>query len=160
VPTKEPFAILIGAGMRLLQTGNVGAAEQLFQQAIARDSRSPVGYYDLGVAYQSDGKTRLAARQYVRAIAEDPHYVPALYNQAGIVAKRNRRLAIFYYRRVIQLKPNSPTAFLNLGLLEHETKSLRTIGLSHLERAVKLDPSLRAAVPAALRARLHHSGSR
>jgi tetratricopeptide (TPR) repeat protein len=151
-----PFAVLIGAGNRLFQKGNIGAAEQLFAQAVAARPNSPVAHYDLGTAYEHEGKTRLASRQYIRAIAESPLYVPALYNEAGILATHNTPLAIFYYRRVIRLRPSSADALLKLGLLEYPIKELRARALRDLARAVQLKPSLRAELPASVRARLPH----
>jgi tetratricopeptide (TPR) repeat protein len=148
------YSTLVGASVALLGKGNTGAAEQLLQKAITKNPHSPVAYYDLGVAYQRQGNTRQAARNYLHAIAVDRNYVPALFNQAEIFAKRNAPLAIFYYRRIIHLKPDSPTAYLNLGLLEAATKALHRQALADLAQAVKLDPSLRGQVPPPLRASL------
>lgn len=148
------YSTLVGASVALLGKGNPSAAEQLLQHAITKNPHSPVAYYDLGVAYQRQGNTRQAARNYLHAIAVDRNYVPALFNQAEIFAKRNAPLAIFYYRRIIHLKPDSPTAYLNLGLLEAATKALHRQALKDLVQAVKLDPSLRQQVPAPLRAGL------
>jgi tetratricopeptide (TPR) repeat protein len=146
------YSTLVGASVTLLGKGNPGAAEQLLEQAVAKNPHSPVAYYDLGVAYQRQGNTRQAARNYLHAIAVDRNYVPALFNQAEIFSKRNAPLAIFYYRRIIHLKPDSPTAYLNLGLLEAATKALHRQAVADLTKAVKLDPSLRGQVPAPLRA--------
>ncbi len=52
---------------------------------------------------------------------------------------------------MIAIKPNSPMALLNLGLLEAATGYPRRIVLSSFRRAVALDPALRSDVPAALR---------
>ncbi len=145
------YSTLVGASVTLLGKGNPGPAEQLLQHAIKKNPHSPVAYYDLGVAYQQQGNTRQAARNYLHAIAVDRNYVPALFNQAEIFAKRNAPLAIFYYRRIIRLKPDSPTAYLNLGLLEAATKALHRQALADLAKAVKLDPALRRQVPAPLR---------
>lgn len=148
------YSTLVGASVTLLGKGNPGAAEQLLQNAITKNPHDPVAYYDLGVAYQRQGNTRQAARNYLHAVAVDRNYVPALFNQAEIFAKRNAPLAIFYYRRIIHLKADSPTAYLNLGLLEAATKALHRQALTDLAQAVKLDPSLRGQVPAPLRAAL------
>lgn len=153
-----PFGVLIGAGKRLFEQGNIGAAEQLFAQAVAERPRNPVAHYDLGTAYERMGKMRLASREYIRAIAEAPAYVPALYNEAGILATRNRPTAIFYYRRVIRLRPSSADALLKLGLLEYAAGGIRPTALRHLAAAVRLKPSLRAEIPASVRAQLPGNG--
>jgi hypothetical protein len=68
-----------------------------------------------------------------------------------VLAPRNPPLATFYYRQVIRIQPRSPTEFLNLGLLENQTKAGHRQAISDLRQAVRLDPKLRAIVPARLR---------
>src|SRR5205085_5791540 len=114
----------VGAGVQLLRSGNIGAAEQLFQQAIAKRPNDPVGYYDLGVAYQQQGQVRRARRAYRLAINRNPHYVPALFNEAVLISGYDKPTAIFLYRQVISIKPDSPSALLNLGLLEASQKGV------------------------------------
>jgi tetratricopeptide (TPR) repeat protein len=156
--TRASFSVLIGAGTRLFQKGNLGAAEQVFAQAVAARPNDPVGHYDLGVVYEREGELLRAEREYRRALAEKPDYVPALYNQAGMIASHNRPLAIFYYRQVIKIRPNAATALLKLGLLEYAVGQLRARGLRDLAKAIQLRPALRAELPASVRARLPKSG--
>jgi tetratricopeptide (TPR) repeat protein len=151
---RASYATLVGEGVKLLQQGDPNGAIQRFQQAVARNNASPVAHYDLGVAYQQQGNVQQAKREYGLAIHYDPSYVPALYNQAGLFADTFPPLAIFYYRRIIRIKPNSPTTYLNLGLVEAGWPPLRKQALRDLAVAVKLDPTLRAKVPASLRASL------
>jgi Tfp pilus assembly protein PilF len=149
--SHAPFRVLIGAGMDLLRQGNSSAAQQLFEQAIAREPNNPVGHYDLGVVLQRVGDSRDALHQYRLALASDPQYTPALFNEAVVLAPRDPTLAIFDYHRIIAIKPNSPTALLNLGLLEAAVGYPHRVVLSNLRRAVALDPSLRQSVPPGLR---------
>jgi tetratricopeptide (TPR) repeat protein len=141
------YQTLVASGLKLLSTGNTNAAEQLFQQAITRNPKDPVAYYDLGVVYQREGDTRDALLQYRKALTANPRYVPALFNQAIIIARSNAPLAIFLYQQIIRFQPDSPTAFLNLGLLENQSKGLHPQALRDLARAVQLDPSLRGNIP-------------
>lgn len=146
------FADLIGAGTQLLDHGNPSAAAQLFQQAIAKNTKNPVGYYDLGVAYSREGQRHSALTQYAKALHENASYVPALYNYGVAFEQKRPGLAIYFFRKVIEIQPRSPTALLNLGLLIHQgnPKAPRA-GLKPLKRAVTLQPSLYAAIPASLR---------
>jgi tetratricopeptide (TPR) repeat protein len=152
--SNASYGTLVAQGVKLLHQGKTDAAFQRFQQAVKRDTTSPVAHYDLGVIYQQRGQIERAKREYGLAIHYDPGYVPALYNEAGLYANTFPPLAIFYYRRIIHIQPNSPTAYLNLGLVEAGRPQLRKRALHDLAAAVKLDPSLRAAVPASLRASL------
>jgi tetratricopeptide (TPR) repeat protein len=142
----------------LLRQGNLNAAEQLFEQAITTQPDNAIGYYDLGVLYQQEGQRLDALREYRLALGKSSKYVPAIYNKAILYSTTNAPLAIYFYRTVIALQPNSPTAYLNLGLLEAESKTTLPAALRNLEQAVKLQPSLRTMIPAALRSRL--SGSK
>jgi Tfp pilus assembly protein PilF len=148
------FQTLIHAGMHLLRQGNSSAAEQLFQQAIRRDPDSPVGYYDLGVVYQEQGQSSQALHQYKLAIHANPRYISALYNGAVIIAGQNPQQAMSLYRRIVAIQPDSPTALLNLGLLEAKTND-DTRAVGDLREAVKLDPGLSSKVPTPLRAQVH-----
>jgi tetratricopeptide (TPR) repeat protein len=148
---RASYSTLLGAGGALLRQGNVAAAEQLYHQAIAKRPGDPTGHYDLGVAYQAGRDLRDAQIEYQRALARSPHYVPALFNDATLVAPRNPLLAMFYYRVVIHTQPNSPTALLNLGLLESRSPGLRTRSLIDLGAAVRLDRRLLRSIPQPLR---------
>jgi tetratricopeptide (TPR) repeat protein len=152
--------VLIGAGLDLLRQGNSSAAQQLFEQAIAREPGNPVGHYDLGVVLQGIGDQPDALRQYRLAVASDPQYTPALFNEAVLLAPHDPALAIFTYHRILTIKPNAPTALLNLGLLEANTGYPRRVVLLALRRAVALDPKLKREVPPALRRELRSATTR
>jgi tetratricopeptide (TPR) repeat protein len=91
---------------------------------------------------------------YGGALKADSKYVPALYNLGIAFSERRPRVAIFFLRRAAQLKPDSPTAFLQLGLIEIRYPKLRAQALQDLKRAIVLDPSLSAHIPPQLRARV------
>ena len=153
--TRPPsFAALVGAANLLLRRGNLNAAEQLFSDAISAEPKNAVGYFDLGVVYQREGLRLPALREYRLALRQNPRYVPAIYNKATLYGVFNPPLAIYFYRSVIALQPDSPTAWLNLGLLEAETKATLRPALKALKEAVRLEPSLRARIPASLRAEM------
>jgi tetratricopeptide (TPR) repeat protein len=154
--TAADYGTLVGAGVHLLRIGNLGAAEQLFEQAITKDSQDPVGHYDLGVALAQQGEARLAVRQYRLALRINPRYVPALYNEAVLITRHDKPTAIFLYRQIIAIKPHSPTALLNLGLLEAPQRGLGRVAYVDLTSAIREDRALRSAVPASLLARLRH----
>jgi Tfp pilus assembly protein PilF len=154
------YAALVSAGVKQLGDGNPAAASKLFQQAIARNPGDAVAYYDLGVAYQREDHPRQALRQYRLAIQRDPQYVPALYNEAVLLTGRDNPTAMFLYRQVIALKPHSPTALLNLGLLEATAGGVERQAYRHLTLAMRLDPSLRTLVPGPVLARVREVASR
>jgi Flp pilus assembly protein TadD len=159
------FATAIGAGMAALKQGNPNAAQQLFADALKREPHNATAYFDEGVAYQRLGDTKQAEIAYIRALSLDPNYVQADFNRAVLVTPTDPALATFLYRKVIAMQPNSPTALLNLGLLEFQ-QGLRSDAVTDLAKAVQLQPSLAARIPATVRSGLAgvpaaaaHSGS-
>jgi tetratricopeptide (TPR) repeat protein len=142
IPSNAPFSVLIGAGVHQLHQGHTSSANELFTRAVARKPDSPVGYYDLGVALQRAGNVRAALREYRLAVVRDPVYTPALFNEAVLVAPTDPALAIFYYRRILAVRPKSPAVLLNLALAERADHWPRRYVLQTLRRAVELDPSL------------------
>jgi tetratricopeptide (TPR) repeat protein len=74
-----------------------------------------------------------------------------LYNEAVALSGTDRAQAISLYQEVISLQPDSPTALLNLGLLDFGT-GRRSQGKVLLRRAVKLEPSLESKIPASIHA--------
>jgi tetratricopeptide (TPR) repeat protein len=128
-------------------------------QVIRRAPKQAAAYYDLGVAYQDQHDYRDALRAYAKAQSLDPNFVPVIYNRAVLYARTDPQLALFLYRRVIALQHNSPTAYLNLGLLEaSQGPALRAQAEKDLARAVRLEPSLASRIPTSLRAGLSKAG--
>ena len=124
-------------------------------QVISREPRQVLGYYNLGLAYQEQGDDAAALRAYARAQAVDEDFVPALYNRAVLYTSRDPELAIYLYHRAISIQHDSPTAYLNLGLLEAgQGPHLRHDALRLLAKAIRLAPALASRIPVALRARL------
>jgi tetratricopeptide (TPR) repeat protein len=147
-PPPPSASTLIGAGTVLFKQGDYNGAAQLFQQALALDPTNAVAHYDLGTAYQSENRVDEARAEYQQAIAKDPSMVAALYNEATLDTTRDPAMAIFLYRKVVAMQPDSPTAYLNLGLLEHNQRLKAEAGVD-LRKAVQMEPSLRAQIPAA-----------
>ena len=149
--TVEPsFAAALGAGVAALKAGNANAAQQLFAEAVARRPDDANALYDLGVAYQDEGQTHDALHSYARALRYAPDDAQIEFNRAVIYSTSDAPLAIFLYRRVIALQPDSPTAYLNLGLLE--SAAHMSGAPADLLKAVQLDPSLASRIPPAVRA--------
>jgi tetratricopeptide (TPR) repeat protein len=144
---------LLGAGSTEFRQGDYNAAYQLFQQAIERDPTDAMAHYDLGALYQAQHRDTSALAEYALALQRVPDLVPAIFNQATIDAARDAPLAAFLYRKIISIQPNSPTAYLNLGLLEAHQGEPAQSG-ADLRQAVHLDGSLRAQIPASVAADL------
>jgi tetratricopeptide (TPR) repeat protein len=157
---RASIATTLAAGSAALRQRNYWAAEQLFLQVIKRDPRQVAAYYDLGVVYQARHDYRDALRAYARAQALDENFVPVIYNRALLYSGTDPQLAMFLYRRTISLQHDSPTAYLNLGLLEaSQGPALHTQAEKDLATAVRLMPSLANQIPSGLRAGLSGPGN-
>jgi Flp pilus assembly protein TadD len=155
-----PFSALVGAGNVLLHRGNFNAAEQVFEQATKAYPTDPIGYYDLGVAYQQAGESQAALDSYRQALKFDPKDVSALYNSAVIYATYplGAQQAIFTYRQILTIQPDSPTAYLNLGLLEWRVRGGQHDAVRFIDKAIILDPSLAKRIPPDIRAAMATAG--
>ncbi len=148
-PTPPPsVSTLIGAGIALYKQSNYDAAAQLFQQALAANPSNAVAHYNLGTVYQAENLTDEARAQYQQAIAHDPSMVSAMYNEATLDTARDPAMAVFLYRQVVARQPDSPSAYLNLGVLEHE-QGLRAQAGVEFRKVIDLDPALRSQIPVA-----------
>ena len=140
---------LLQAGIKEQQKGDSNAARQLFEQVLAKQPNNFYAHYNLGVLDQQAKDNASALREYGAALTINPDYVPALFNEATIFATTDAELAITTYRKVILLQPKSPTAYLNLGLLEAAHGEMAQ-GIKDLNTALHQDPSLGTQVPPAL----------
>ena len=152
---QVPVSTRLAAGLAALRQHDYSAAEGLLSQVTKLEPRNFTAYYDLGVAYQAQGANRAALIAYAKAQAINEQFVPVIYNRAILYSRTDPQLAMFLYHRVISLQHDSPTAFLNLGLLEAvQGPHLRKQAELDLAQAVQLDPSLASRIPAPLRAGL------
>jgi tetratricopeptide (TPR) repeat protein len=141
---------LLNAGIAAQQQGRVDAARQLFEQVLAKDPGNVYAHYDLGVIAQGANDKQTALHEYGAALVANPRYVPALFNEATIWAATDPSLAMATYRQIVQLQPQAPTAYLNLGLLEVKAGQ-RAAGVRDLNTALHQDPTLATGVPKKLR---------
>jgi tetratricopeptide (TPR) repeat protein len=149
------IATTLAAGSAALRQRDYWGAEQLFLQVIKRDPSQAAAYYDLGLAYQDRHDYRDALRAYAKAQALDRNFVPVIFNRAVLYSRTDPQLAMFLYRRAIALQHDSPTAYLNLGLLEAgQGPRLHRQAEKDLAKAVRLDPSLAGRIPSPLRSGL------
>jgi tetratricopeptide (TPR) repeat protein len=145
-PKEATSEQLVQAGLASAAKGDDKAALSAFSEAAGKDPKNFLAQYNLGTIYQKQGDTVLALQHYGLALQVNPNYVPALYNSAVIYGATNPQLAIITYRKIIQLQPKAPTAYLNLGLLEAKLGLFTQAG-KDLQKALDQDPSLTSSIP-------------
>jgi Tfp pilus assembly protein PilF len=152
-PKRTDTKSLLDSGLAQLKQSHPDEALVLFRKAAAQAPHNAIAHYNIGVILQGRGQNADALGEYGLAIAADPKYVPPLFNQATIYGVTNPPLAIVTYRRVVELQPIAPTAYLNLGLLE-VSSGLRAEGTKDLQTALKQDPSLLARLSPSVKSQL------
>lgn len=141
---------LIQAGLAAEQTGSLQQAIKDFQGAAKADPSDPTPAFDLAVAYQKGGLRAQASAQYRTVLLIDPRFTPALSNLAALEEPTDPATAIYYYELELKITPADPRANVRLGVLLIQAGE--TIqGYTYLDRGLRLDPALRATLPAGIR---------
>jgi Flp pilus assembly protein TadD len=87
-------------GLENQRIGNLPAAMNLYQKAIALDPAYAAAYNDLGVIYEAAGFPEQAKESYLKAIQVDPAYLSAYTNIAFIYEEqRDLKSAAFYWAK-------------------------------------------------------------
>ncbi len=105
-------------GVLARQTGQHGAAVDLFSQAVALNDRAPELHYNLGNAFMDLGRTAEAEASYRRTLALKPDFAAAHNNLGNALQARGEDAqAEACYRRVLALAPEAQYAgaYSNLG---------------------------------------------
>ena len=155
---KATPSTLLAAGLAAQQKGDLVGAHALFEQVLRKQPGNVFAHYNLGVIAQQQNDTATALQQYGEALAGNPNYVPALFNEATIFGTSNPTLAIATYRQIIKLQAQAPTAYLNLGLLEEQAGQHKQAA-NDLLVALHQDPTLASRLPAKLMKKLSKAAS-
>jgi Flp pilus assembly protein TadD len=84
---------------------------------ILHDPLGPAEHNDLGVAYEREGRYELAAREYRRALRDEPGFTRARVNLGNLAARDGAwRQAEKSYRRALRHEPDDTDALNNLAV--------------------------------------------
>jgi len=128
------------SGLIAYQTGECGAAVDLFDKAIRENTYNPHYFNDLGAALQAQGKFDEAADNYRKALSLKPDYAEA-HNNLGVMLKERGNLdeAVACYHKAISFKPDFAEAYNNLGnTLQDQDKVSEAI--DSFQSAISLKP--------------------
>jgi Flp pilus assembly protein TadD len=136
---------LAARGYQLQVGGQLGEAIEVYQEALALDSKLAQVWYNLGSACRHLGRFDQAIAAYQQAVSLQPND-PAGWNNLGL-ARRDRgdlEGAIAAFRRVQDLDPSLPAAQVNLGNALRDS-GRRDAAIDAYRRAIAGDPGLVAA---------------
>lgn len=87
-PTDPRARVLLDTGRGMLARGDVEAATDSFEAALAVDPGSPDAYLALGDAARSAGLQGKAIHYYREALNRDPNNIAALSGEGGAMAEK------------------------------------------------------------------------
>ena len=107
-------------GALFFQRGYLEQAEQFFQQAYREDPTSAESLYGIGSVYLNQNRhadARDVFERTVKAQASYPDTLPDAWNNLGVIATREGRIAesIAYFQKALELSPHHLVSLDNLG---------------------------------------------
>ncbi|HEY2593277.1 MAG TPA: hypothetical protein VGK33_05205 [Chloroflexota bacterium] len=144
--TTTSATVLLSIGIAQAESRQFQPADTTFQDLLAIDPANKYAWYNLGLIAQETNHTSASLADYAKAIAIDPRYTPAMFNQAILLERTAPHAALSIYRRITSINPKAATAFLRAGWVD-ERLGDQAQGAQYHARAVALDAAL-AALPA------------
>ena len=112
----------------------------IWEDALNNTSFNAVAHYNLGNAYDSDGKCEKAVRQYDLALAIRPDFMEVLNNKCFCLTKLGRNSeALDPCIKAIRIEPGSFLPYLNLGDA-YSALGDRQHALAAYEKALSIQP--------------------
>lgn len=147
-------------GVKLHRSGQLDAAASAYGAVLARYPRHPIAAYMLGQLNHQQGQIEESIIRLQQAVESAPEFRDAQYTLAQRLADCGRwDEAVSAYRRVVALTPDFAAGWSGLGLASaHGDTPQRTEAISHIEKAVQLEPE-NSQWRFNLGSALQHSGS-
>jgi tetratricopeptide (TPR) repeat protein len=116
-------------------------APTLWTDALRKSSANPLAHYNLGVNLAEAGLTARAAREYAKAIREQPDYMKARVNLANLLVDRGDLAeGIAALDEAARRFPGEFSVHYNLGrALQMQGKVERSV--AEYEAALRIDPT-------------------
>ncbi len=93
------------------------SAKTLYQKAIDEGESMEDAYCNLGILESDENNTAKAIDCFTKCLKLDPRHFEAHYNLANLYAEvGNYALAKFHYGISIEIEPNFPNSYFNLGI--------------------------------------------
>ncbi|MEX2232073.1 MAG: tetratricopeptide repeat protein [Cyclobacteriaceae bacterium] len=99
------------------EQGQVKQARQFYQKAIEKGDCAADAYCNLGIIESQEGNYPKAIDCFTLCLKQNPRHYEAHYNLANLYAEvGNHGLAKVHYGIAIELEPDFPNSYFNLGL--------------------------------------------
>jgi Flp pilus assembly protein TadD len=140
-PQDEENSTLLEKGCHSIDEGDFKTAIKVFQRLIAAHPRWAEVHFNLGRAYQAQGRLVQAIQAYHAAIRLAPQLEEAHIN-LGLAYHQDGQLdkAAESYRQTIALHSNLALVFNNIGVLQEQQNDLSAAESSY-QCALRIDPN-------------------
>lgn len=116
--------------------------EKLINEAISKDPKNPILYYNLGVSSIEIGNLEKAKQHFLKAVQIDPKYVDA-YNRLGVLALTEEEAIISEMNAITGFTAADNKKYAELK--ERRNMLLRS-AIPHFERALAVEPDNQYAI--------------
>lgn len=117
---------LFEEALLLDEQGDKKQARQVYQNAIEKNDCAADAYCNLGILESQEGNYAKAIDCFTRCLKDNPRHYEAHYNLANLYAEvGNHALAKLHYGIAIELEPEFPNSYFNLGLTHAHNKEYR-----------------------------------
>ncbi|MGE0086139.1 MAG: tetratricopeptide repeat protein [Desulfococcaceae bacterium] len=144
---NKPFDMQkeLAEAVHLHQSGQIQAAEKIYQQILARFPQQPDALHLSGLAAHASGDNEKAEKLIKNAILHS-HANPVYYSNLGAVLKGMGRSdeAIDSYRKAVEINPKHCEAWYNMGLALVRKKDVPA-AISCFEKALEIRPEYEEA---------------
>lgn len=141
-----PYSKLLARAIRLIQSGDPGAADAICRHVLAVDPAHSTALYISGLIAHDLGDHARSFEMMDRAIALQPDFADA-YCGRGVARRHLRQpeAALEDFRRAVALDPKQARAHLYIGLSLLEQSALAAAA-EHFEAALSHEPTLAMAL--------------
>lgn len=113
---------------------------ETISEIIGIDQYNPTAYYIRGYALLEEGDTSMAIRNFVTAVDQKQDYYEAHMQLGAIYSARNHPLAADYLSNAIEIRPNFPEPYYQLGVYFQENGDINQ-AIETYNRILDIEPN-------------------
>ncbi len=140
---RPKVAEVLRQGTRLVETGQLTAAQELYEKTLSSFPDDPDLTFELGMVFFRQHNWAKAVENYKRSISSSPGRIkPLFYLAEAYFMESNLDLARETIAQAARIAPNDPQVCQKYGEYLSMTVETRREGLSWLQKARRLSPGL------------------